>query len=69
MLLMQPVSSSDLASVGYYNNTLYIQFNSGGLYAYDNVPLSVYQNLMGSGSHGKYFHACIKNSYSYRRIG
>lgn len=66
---MIPVSSSDIASVGYENGTLYIRFNSGGLYKYSDVPESAYHGLMSASSHGKYFHAYIKNSYSYLRIG
>jgi hypothetical protein len=66
---MIPVSSSDIASVGHENGTLYIRFNSGGLYKYSDVPESVYHGLMSASSHGKYFHAYIKNSYSYLRIG
>lgn len=67
-MYMQPVSSSDLSSVGYENGTLYIAFNSGGVYSYSNVPVSVYKGLMSAGSHGKYFHVYIKNNYPYRRI-
>ncbi len=43
---MIPVSSSDIASIGYDGSTLHILFNSGGLYAYYNVPESVYNGLM-----------------------
>ncbi|SDN14162.1 KTSC domain-containing protein [Acetanaerobacterium elongatum] len=68
-MLMHPVSSSDLSSVGYENGTLVIRFNSGGTYQYTGVPLSVYQGLMNAPSHGQYFHAYIKNSYPYTRIG
>lgn len=66
---MISVSSSDLASVGYENGTLYIRFHSGGLYAYSNVPESIYVGLMSAGSHGRYFHTYIKGSYTYQRIG
>lgn len=65
---MIPVSSSDLASVGYEYDTLYIRFNSGGLYAYYGVPVEVYNELLSASSKGKYFHARIKNLYSYKRI-
>jgi hypothetical protein len=66
----QPVSSSDLRSVGYDNstNTLEIEFNSGGVYQYYGVPPAVYQGLMNAPSHGKYFHAQIKGVYRYTRI-
>ena len=66
---MTPVSSSNLSSVGYENGTLYIRFHNGRLYAYYNVPVSVYEALMSAGSHGKYFNANIRNLYAYARIG
>ena len=66
---MCSVNSSDIASIGYENGTLHIRFNSGGLYAYYNVPQSEYNGLMAASSHGRYFHAHIKNNYSYTRIG
>lgn len=66
---MTPVSSSDISSIGYDGSTLHIRFNSGGLYAYYNVPSSVYNGLMSTGSHGKYFHANIKGRYGDTKIG
>ena len=66
---MIPVSSSDLAAVGYAGTTLWITFHSGGTYEYSGVPQSVYEALMNAGSKGKYFHAYIKRSYPYRKIG
>lgn len=63
---MIPVSSSDLAAVGYAGTTLWISFHSGGLYEYSGVPQSVYESLMNAPSNGKYFHAHIKRSYPYR---
>ena len=65
---MIPVSSSNLAAVGYADGTLFIRFHSGGLYAYSNVPEHIYQALMSAPSHGKFFHAYIKNVYPYRRL-
>lgn len=65
---MIPVSSSDIASIGYEGRTLYIAFNSGGVYSYAGVPEAVYRALMAAPSHGKYFHAHVKNTYPYRRI-
>lgn len=62
---MIPVSSSDLSSVGYEDDTLYIRFNSGATYYYRNVPESVYINLMNAPSKGKYFHAHIKGVYPF----
>ncbi|WP_442904895.1 KTSC domain-containing protein [Gordonibacter sp.] len=66
---MQPVSSSDLCSVGYDGGVLYVRFNSGGTYRYEGVSELVYRGLMSAPSHGKYFHANIKGIYPYERIG
>lgn len=68
-MIMQPVSSSNIAAIGYENGILHIRFNSGGLYEYSDVPESVYRGLMSASSHGQYFHAYIKNNYACRRIG
>lgn len=66
---MISVTSTDISSVGYDGNTMHIRFNSGGLYAYYNVPSSVYNGLMGASSKGKYFHANIKGRYGDTKIG
>lgn len=66
---MIPVSSSNISSIGYENNTLYVSFHSGGLYLYSGVPESVYRELMSASSHGKYLAAYVKNRYPYKRIG
>ncbi len=66
----QQVRSSDLRAVGYeaQSMTLEIQFNSGGIYQYFGVPVSVFHALMGAGSKGKYFHHFIKDAYAFRRV-
>jgi hypothetical protein len=66
-----PVSSSNLVSVGYdtLNSILEIEFNSGSIYQYYNVPQSVYAGLMAASSHGSYFDANIKKGgYRYKQI-
>lgn len=65
-----PVNSSNLASIGYDSQSeiLEIEFHSGGVYQYDDVPMDVYTGLMQASSHGKYFHAYVKNVYAYRRM-
>lgn len=65
-----PVSSSDLKSVGYdqENQILEVEFHSGGIYQYFNVPQRVYQALMEASSHGKYFHRNVKDHYRYEKI-
>ena len=65
---MIPVDSSNLESVGYENGILYITFHHGGTYCYYDVPEYVYRELMSADSHGKYFHAYIRNVYRYSRL-
>ena len=66
---MIPVSSSNIASIGYENGTLYVAFNRGGLYTYSGVPESIYHGLMSASSHGSYLASHEKGIYPYRRIG
>lgn len=66
---MIPVSSSNISSIGYENGTLYVTFYHGGLYAYFNVPESIYHGLMSASSHGSYLASHVKGVYSYKRIG
>lgn len=71
-MIRQPVSSSNLASVGYddQSNTLEIKFNNGGIYQYFNVPSSVHLGLMNASSHGQYFDRNIKKAgYRYTKVG
>lgn len=65
-----PVSSSNLSSVGYDEDDriLEIEFNSGGVYQYYDVPHRIHQELMNASSHGKYFHSNIKDNFRYDQI-
>ena len=67
-MIMKLVYSSNLSSVGYENGVLEIHFHSGGIYQYDNVPLSVYEALLAAPSKGKYFHKHIKDNYRPTRL-
>jgi hypothetical protein len=65
-----PVSSSDIASIGYDSTSsqLEIEFRKGGVYMYMNVQEAVYSQLMNSASKGSFFHQFIKEKYSYHKI-
>ncbi len=65
-----PLVSSTVAKVRYEDgaNTLDIQFQSGQVYRYFDVPRSVYDGLLRAESHGKYFNAEIKNKFKFRRL-
>lgn len=65
-----PVSSTNLASVGYDlpSQTLEVEFNSGGVYQYFDVPEHVHQELLAAGSVGSYFARSIKNSFACSKV-
>ncbi|OKP31350.1 KTSC domain-containing protein [Serratia fonticola] len=69
-MIRQPVSSSNLISVGYdaASRTLEVEFLSGEIYQYSGVPLGVYQSLMHAPSKGGYFSSTIRNYFPNRHV-
>lgn len=67
---MIPVSSSNIAAVGYdaSNYVLRVQFNNGRTYEYDDVMPNVYENLIQAASVGQVFNATVKNQYTTREV-
>lgn len=65
----QPVSSSNIASIGYDAalQILEVEFLNGSVYHYLNVPEAEYDALMAAGSHGTYLNAHIKPRYPYQK--
>lgn len=66
---MQPVSSSNIAAVGYdaESQTVYVQFLNGSTYAYKGVPEHEFENLRTAPSVGSYLNRNYKNVYPYER--
>jgi hypothetical protein len=66
---MQPVSSSNISAVGYDadNQTVYVQFLDGSVYAYKGVPEHEFENLKTASSVGSYLNRNYKNVYPYER--
>ncbi|HEX6444037.1 MAG TPA: KTSC domain-containing protein [Streptosporangiales bacterium] len=62
------VESSVLASVGFDAGTLEVEFVSGAVYRYLEVPAAEYAALRWAESHGTYFNEHIKDNYEYVRI-
>jgi len=48
--------------------TLEIEFLTGSIYQYFDVPETVHQELMAASSHGKFFNANIKGVYRYAKL-
>ena len=65
-----PVSSSNVASVGYdlKTQTLEVEFQNGNVYQYFDVTQDVYDGLMSAESKGKFLNAQIKGCYRYARV-
>lgn len=65
-----PVSSSNIASIGYDedNQILEIEFNDGSVYQYSGVPSNEHDGIMNADSMGKYLHANIKKRYSFVKL-
>lgn len=66
---MQPVSSSNIAAIGYdaENHAVYVQFLNGSTYAYKGVPEHEFENLRTAPSVGTYLNRNYKNVYPYER--
>ncbi|MEI7152911.1 MULTISPECIES: KTSC domain-containing protein [Pectobacterium] len=69
-MIREPVTSSNIASIGYEESslTLEIEFIKSGVYEYSDVPPHVYTELITATSIGVYFNANIKNKYPTTRI-
>lgn len=67
---MIPVSSSNVAEVGYDadNQILYVKFLNQSTYIYKGVPEYEFENLKNAPSIGSYLHRNFKNVYPYERI-
>jgi len=66
----EPVDSSMIDSVRYSKETkeLEVEFNSGKVYIYRNVPIEEYEGLMATGSKGQYMLGNIIDMYSYSQV-
>ena len=67
---MIPVSSSNIAAIGYdeTQSLLVIEFLNGSTYEYYIVPSYVFDELLNAGSKGQYANQNIYKNYSQNRI-
>lgn len=65
-----PVKSTQLKSVGHdpATNKLHIEFKSGAVYEYDDVPVEEYAELMNAPSIGQHFSSRVKYGFVYRKL-
>ena len=64
-----PVKSSLIASVGYSKHALVlaIEFSSGAVYEYDDVPAECFEQLVQAESCGRFFNRAIRDRFPCRR--
>ncbi|MBL4662083.1 MAG: KTSC domain-containing protein [Flavobacteriaceae bacterium] len=65
------IESSMIRSIGYDASTsvLEIEFNSGPVWQYYDVPEAFWYEFEGTDSHGKFFHREIKGHFSETQVG
>lgn len=67
-LNFQDVESSNLSAVALNDNTLYVKFHSGSVYAYPGVSKDLYEEMLGAESKGKFFNSKIKNVFEFKKV-
>ena len=71
ILEQQSTSDSGMINKCFYNfttNVLKIEFASGAMYEYSNVPTEVYDELCKAESQGKFFNEQIKHNFSHNQL-
>ena len=66
----EPVTSSNVVSIGYdeASETLEVEFFKSGIYQYQNVPKTIFDEFMATESKGQFLHVYIKPIYPYTRV-
>jgi hypothetical protein len=64
------VTSSNLRSVGYdkAKKVLEVEFRTGAIYQYEDVPEAIYTQLLRAPSHGEFFSRYVRNDFKYKRV-
>jgi KTSC domain len=65
----KPVESSAISSVGYDpgHEVLEVEFSSGAVYDYFEVPRSVYESLMKASSKGRFLSHRVRDRFPFER--
>ncbi|MEK7473447.1 MAG: KTSC domain-containing protein [Patescibacteria group bacterium] len=65
------VNSTNITSIGYDapSSVLEVEFTSGEVYQYFNVPEYLYQQFVNAPSHGQFLNEHIRYQYRYQKVG
>jgi lysyl-tRNA synthetase, class II len=66
----QTVESTTMRSVGYdqTNQVLEVEFQSGAVYQYLDVPGAIYKEFLDAESEGQYFNSEIRDTFGFVRV-
>lgn len=66
----QAVNSSNICSIGYDSDlaVLEVEFKSGDVYQYFNLPDSLYQRFLQASSYGQFLNDHIRYNYRYQKV-
>ena len=69
-MFRSPVESTAVASLGYdaSSSTLEVEFTSGSVYRYFDVPEAEYRRLLAAESIGEYLNRQIRPKYRYTQV-
>lgn len=67
---MKLIESTNIWQIGYdaEEQKLYIKFNKGGLYSYNEVPADVWEAFESASSKGQFFYKAIKGRFDFTKI-
>lgn len=65
---LESVMSSTIKAVGYDadGQRLFVEFNSGGEYVFQDVPPALYRQLLAAESVGRFFAKNIRGKFSFQ---
>ena len=62
------VLSSNIKRIGYDDKCLLVEYMSGAMYKYKDVPRSVYKQFLEAESKGRFMNSEVKGKYEYERV-
>ena len=64
----KPVTSSNIRSIDYEMGVLEVEFTSGDIYQYFDVPEYLYQQFLIASSYGTFLNENIRYNYRYQKV-
>ena len=67
---MKLIESTNIWQIGYdaEKQKLYIRFNKGGLYSYEEFPPETWEEFQTTDSKGRFFYKAIKGRFNFTKI-